>query len=120
MYEYDIDELVENGERVEIHTSNTEQPIVYRGFDDEDADADDDEDERPIQRFYEVEEENDDGEMETRYHRIVPMEGREEESDNKRFNPPKPTNRPRMNIHTNDEIKLLWKMGDVMLGEQFG
>jgi hypothetical protein len=125
LYEYDIDELVENGERVEIHTSNTEQPIIYRGFDDEDADenADDedaDEDERPIQRFYEVEEENEDGEMETRYHRIVPMEGREEESDNKRLNPPKATNRPRMNIHTNDEIKLLWKMGDVTLGEQFG
>ena len=127
LYEYDIDELVENGERVEIHTSNTEQPIIYRGFDDEDADdgADDDdedadEDERPIQRFYEVEEENEDGEMETRYHRIVPMEEREEESDNKRLNPPKPTNRPRMNIHTNDEIKLLWRMGDVVLGEQFG
>jgi superfamily II DNA or RNA helicase len=130
LHEYDIDELVENGERVEIHTSNTEQPIIYRGFDDEDGDADgedaDDEDEdadeneRPIQRFYEVEEENEDGEMETRYHRIVPMEGREEESDNKRLNPPKTTNRPRMNIHTNDEIKLTWKMGDVMLGEQFG
>jgi hypothetical protein len=58
--------------------------------------------------------------METRYHRIVPMEGREEESDNKRLNPPKATNRPRMNIHTNDEIKLTWKMGDVTLGEQFG
>ena len=118
LYEYDIDELVKNGERVEIHTSNTEQPIIYRGFDDEDGDED--EDERPIQRFYEVDEENDDGEMETRYHRIVPMEGREDDSDNKRLNPPKPTNRPRMNIHTNDEIKLLWKMGDVMLGEQFG
>jgi superfamily II DNA or RNA helicase len=126
LYEYDIDELVENGERVEIHTSNTEQPIIYRGFDDEngeeDADGgeDTDEDERHIQRFYKVEEENDDGEMETRYHRIVSMEGREEESDNKRLKPPKPTNRPRMNIHTNDEIKLLWKMGDVAIGEQFG
>ena len=128
LYEYDIDELVENGERVEIHTSNTEQPIIYRGFDDEDGDADGedaddedaDEDERPIQRFYEVEEENDDGEMETRYHRIVPMEGREDAEENKRLNPPKPTNRPRMNIHTNDEIKLTWKMGDVTLGEQFG
>ena len=117
LYEYDIDELVENGERVEIHTSNTEQPIIYRGFDDEE---DADEDERPIQLFYEVEEENDDGEMETRYHRIVPMEGREEESDNKRLNPPKATNRPRMNIHTNDEIKLTWKMGDIALGELFG
>ena len=114
LYEYDIDELVENGERVEIHTNNTEQPIIYRGFDDED------EEERPIERFYEVEEENDDGEMETRYHRIVPMEGREDAEENKLLNPPKATNRPRMNIHTNDEIKLLWKMGDVMLGVQFG
>jgi superfamily II DNA or RNA helicase len=120
LYEYDIDELVENGERVEIHTSNTEQPIVYRGFD-EDAEEDED-DERPIQRFYEVEEENDDGEMETRYHPIVPMNGEEEdeEESRKRLNPPKTTNRPRMNIHTNDEIKLLWRMGDVALGEQFG
>ena len=120
LHQDEIDELVENGERVEIHTSNTEQPIIYRGFDDEDGDADEDEDERPIQRFYEVEEENDDGEMETRYHRIVPMEGREDAEENKRLNPPKTTNRPRMNIHTNDEIKLTWKMGDVMLGEQFG
>lgn len=117
VYDEDIDELVENGERVEIHTSNTEQPIVYRGFDD-----DDEEDNRPIQRFYEVEEENDYGEMETIYHPIVPMNGEEEDEDEsrKRLNPPKATNRPRMNIHTNDEIKLLWRMGDVALGEQFG
>ena len=120
LYENEIDELVENGERVEIHTSNTEQPIIYRGFD-EDAE-DEDEDERPIQRFYEVEEENEDGEMETRYHRIVPLND-EEENDkdkNRRLDPPKTNNRPRLNIHTNDEIKLLWKMGDVVLGEQFG
>jgi len=120
VYRKEIDELVENGERVEIHTSNTEQPIIYQGFNEEE---DDEEDERPIQRFYEVEEENDDGEMETRYHRIVPLnddEEEDEEAQRKRLNPPKATNRPRMNIHTNDEIKLLWKMGDVMLGEQFG
>jgi superfamily II DNA or RNA helicase len=117
VYGEEIDELVEDGERVEIHTSNVDVPIVYRGFDEED----DDEDERPIQRFYEVEEENDDGEMETRYHRIVPLNDDEEEEDlTRRMNPPKMTNRPRMNIHTNDEIKLIWKMGDVALGDQFG
>jgi len=116
LYPEDIDELVENGDRVEIHTSNVEKPIVYRGFDDGDED-----DERPIQRFYEVEEENEDGEMETRYHRIVPLNNEEEDEDlNRRLNPPKMTNRPRMNIHTNDEIKLLWRMGDVALGNQFG
>ena len=118
VYREEIDELVEDGERVEIHTSNTEEPIIYRGFDEEDE-----EDERPIQRFYEVEEENDNGEMETRYHRIVPLNDDEEEDEDdsrKRLNPPKATNRPRMNIHTNDEIKLIWKIGDVMLGEQFG
>ena len=118
VYREEIDELVEDGERVEIHTSNTEEPIIYRGFDEEDE-----EDERPIHRFYEVEEENEDGEMETRYHRIVSLNDDEEEDEDdsrKRLNPPKATNRPRMNIHTNDEIKLLWKMGDVMLGEQFG
>ncbi len=116
LYENEIDELVENGERVEIHTSNTEQPIIYRGFDDEE------EDERPIQRFYELEEEDEYGEMETRYHRIVPLNDEEEDckDKNRRLDPPKTTNRPRLNIHTNDEIKLLWKMGDVVLGEQFG
>lgn len=120
LYPEDIDELVENGDRVEIHTSNVDVPIVYRGFDDEACDEE--EEERPIQRFYEVEEENDDGEMETRYHRIAPVneEGEEEEDSNRRLNPPKATNRPRMNIHTNDEIKLLWKIGDVAIGEQFG
>jgi len=115
----EIDELVENGERVEIHTSNTEQPIIYRGFNEEEED----EYERPIQRFYEIEEENEDGEMETRYHRIVPLNDDEEEDEDaqrKRLNPPNTTNRPRMNIHTNDEIKLLWKIGDVAIGKQFG
>jgi phage pi2 protein 07 len=122
LYPEDIDELVENGDRVEIHTSNTEQPIVHRGFDDDGQDADEEE-QIPIQRFYEVEEENEEGEMETRYHRIAPIneeEEDEEEDSNIRLNPPKTTNRPRMNIHTNDEIKLLWRMGDVVLGEQFG
>ena len=120
LYREDIDELVENGDRVEIHTSNVDVPIVYRGFDDEACQEDDEE--RPIQRFYEVEEENDDGEMETMYHRIAPVneEGVEEEDLSRRLNPPKATNRPRMNIHTNDEIKLLWRMGDVAIGEQFG
>ena len=120
VYGEDIDDMVEDGERVEIHTSNTEQPIIYRGFNEEE---DEDEDEQPIQRFYEIEEENEDGEMETRYHRIVPLNDDEEEDEEescKRLNPPKPTNHPRMNIHTNDEIKLIWKMGAVMLGEQFG
>jgi superfamily II DNA or RNA helicase len=117
----DIDELVENGDRVEIHTSNVDVPIVYRGFDDDESRDEEEEEERPIQRFYEVEEENDDGEMETRYHRIAPVNGEEDDEDlSIRLNPPKATNRPRMNIHTNDEIKLLWRMGDVVLGEQFG
>ena len=120
LYPEDIDELVENGDRVEIHTSNVDVPIVYRGFDDESCEEDDEE--RPIQRFYEVEEENDDGEIETRYHRIAPLneECEDDEDSNRRLNPPKTTNRPRMNIHTNDEIKLLWRMGDIALGDQFG
>jgi hypothetical protein len=120
VYSDEIDELVENGERVEIHTSNMDVPIVYRGFDDEESEEGE-EDKRPIQLFYEVEEENEDGEMETRYHRIVPMDGKEEdeEASCKRLNPPRTTNRPRLNIHTNDEIRLLWRMEDVLLGEQF-
>ena len=112
----EIDELVENGDRVEIHTSNVDVPIVYRGFNEEEECE---EDERPIQRFYEVEEENEDGDMETRYHRIVPTQ-EDEDAQRKRLNPPKTTNRPRMNIHTNDEIKLLWRMDNVALGHQFG
>ena len=117
VYPDEIDEMVENGERVEIHTSNVEQPIIYRGFNEDESE----EDERPIQRFYEVEEENEDGEMETVYHPIVPMDGKEEdeEASRKRLNPPKLTNRPKLNIHTNDEIKLLWRMEDLALGEQF-
>ena len=117
VYPDEIDEMVENGERVEIHTSNVEQPIIYRGFNEDESE----EDERPIQRFYEVEEENEDGEMETVYHPIVPMDGKEEdeEASRKRLNPPKTTNRPKLNIHTNDEIKLLWRMEDLALGEQF-
>jgi len=120
VYSDEIDELVENGERVEIHTSNMDVPIVYRGFDDEESEEGE-EDKRPIQRFYEVEEENEDGEMETMYHRIVPMDGNDEDEQEscKRLNPPRATNRPRLNIHTNDEIKLLWRMEDVLLGEQF-
>jgi ribosome modulation factor len=112
----DIDELVKNGKRVEIHTSNVEQPIVYHGFDE-----DDEYDEHPIHRFYE-ELENEDGEIETRYHPIVPMNGEEEHEEEscKRLNPPKPTNHPRMNTHINDELKMTWKIGDIALGELFG
>jgi superfamily II DNA or RNA helicase len=125
LYPAEIDELVENGNRVEIHTSNADVPIVYRGFyheeEEEEEKEEEEKEERPIQRFYEVEEENDDGEMETRYHRIVPQNGEDEDEDsNRRLNPPNPTNRPRMNIHTNDEIKLLWRMDNVKLGNQFG
>ena len=104
--EEDIDEIVENGEKIEIHTNNIEQSIIYLGFEGKD------EDESPIQRFYKVD-------METMYHRIVPIEGCEN-LNNKRLNPPKATNRPRMNIHINDEIKLLWKIGDITLREKFG
>jgi superfamily II DNA or RNA helicase len=114
LYPAEIDKLVEDGERVEIHTSKADVPIVYRGFDEEE------EEERPIHRFYEIEEENDDGEMETRYHRIAPVNEDGDEDLSRRLTPPKTTNRPRMNIHTNDEIKLLWRMGDVTLGDQFG
>lgn len=118
LHQDEIDELVENGDRVEIHTSNVDVPIVYRGFNEEACE--DDDEERPIQRFYQVEEENDDGEMETMYHRIAPLNEEGEDYSNRRLNPPKTTNRPRMNIHTNDEIKLLWRMVDVALGNQFG
>ena len=113
-YSEEINEMVENGERLEIHTSNKEEPIIYKG-----CKYNNNYEEYQIQRFYKIEELNEYSEIEIIYHMIVPLEGFED-CDNKHLHPPKLINNPRIKIHTNDEIKLLWKISDIELGEEFG
>jgi superfamily II DNA or RNA helicase len=96
--EYEVNEMIEEGEPIEIHTSNVEEPIIRRNMV---HDSD-----REIQRLFQVEEENDDGDLETVYYPIVSENG-------KRIGelcPPKKQGRPRLDFHTNDEIKMLWSI----------
>ena len=58
-------------------------------------------------------EENDDGELETVYYPIVSENGKRIA----KLDSPKKQGRPRLDFHTNDEIKMLWSIKD---GDDFG
>jgi superfamily II DNA or RNA helicase len=105
-YEYDIEEMIEEGEPVEIHTSSVDEPIVRHNIDDDTNNI-------KVQRLFQVEEENDDGELETVYYPIVSMNGKRIAN----LDSPKKQGRPRLDLHTNDEIKMLWSIKN---GEDFG
>lgn len=105
-YDCDVDEMIEEGEPVEIHTSSVDEPIVRHNIDD-DTNA------SKVKRLFQVEEENDDGELETVYYPIVSENGKRIA----KLDPPKKQGRPRIDFHTNDEIKMLWSIKD---GEDFG
>ncbi len=105
--EYEIDEMIEDGEPIEIHTSNVEEPIVRHNMEDVDKDT-------KVQRLFQAEIENDDGELETVYYPIVSENGKRIA----KLDAPKKQGRPpRIDFHTNDEIKMLWSIKD---GEDFG
>jgi len=105
----DIDEMIENGECLEIHTSNVEEPIIYHNMDESD-DSDN------IKRFYMISGDDDDDE-EPKYYEIISKDGGEKRA---KLDAPTSKNRPYLNIHRNDEIKLLWRITNSEMNGKFG
>jgi len=102
----EIEEMIENGEPIEIHTSCVDEPVIQHNIEGLDRDT-------KVHRLFQVEEENDDGELEIVYYPIVSENGKRIGE----LNPPKKQGRPRLDFHTNDEIKMLWSIKD---GNDFG
>jgi superfamily II DNA or RNA helicase len=104
----DIDEMIENGEPVEIYTSNIKEPIISHNMDGLDE-CDD------IKRFYMISGDDDEDE-ETKYYEIISKERKKKE----KLDVPTSKNRPYLNIYQNDEIKLSWKITDSVMNGKFG
>jgi hypothetical protein len=102
----DIDEMIENGECVEIHTSNVEEPIIYHNMDESDESDN-------INRFYMI---SGDDDEEPTYYEIISKDRKKKE----KLDAPSAKNRPNMKIHQNDEIKLSWKITDSVMNGKFG
>jgi superfamily II DNA or RNA helicase len=103
----DIDEMIENWEPVEIYTSSIEEPIISHNMDDLDE-CDD------IKRFYMIS--GDDDDEEPTYYEIVSKDGQKRE----KLDTPTSKNRPYLNMHRNDEIKLLWRISSSEMNGKFG
>ena len=109
----DIDEMIENGEPVEIYTSSIEEPIISHNM--EDLDESDDSDEcEDVKRFYMIS--GDDDDEEPIYYEIISKDGEKKE----KLDVPTSKNRPYLNIHHNDEIKLLWRISSSEMNGKFG
>jgi superfamily II DNA or RNA helicase len=102
----DIDEMIENGECVEIHTSNVEEPIIYHNMDESDESDN-------INRFYMI---SGDDDEEPTYYEIISKDRKKK----KKLDAPSTKNRPNLNIHSNDEIKFNWKITDSVMNGKFG
>ena len=95
-----IDEMIENGESVEIYISSIEEPIISHNMDKSDESDN-------IKRFY-MNLGNDDEDEETKYYEIISKDMKKKE----KLDAPSAKNRPNMKIHQNDEIKISWKITD--------
>jgi superfamily II DNA or RNA helicase len=113
----DIDEMIENGEPVEIYTSSIEEPIISHNMEDSD-DSDECED---VKRFYMISGDDDDDEEPT-YYEIISKDGEKREKLNKNYNLALASNkkRPYLYILRNDEIKLLWRISSSEINKKFG
>jgi superfamily II DNA or RNA helicase len=99
----DIQELIDNGVRVEIHTSDPEEPVIIHNEDGEVEDT--------VCLYASADEDAEGADTEgNRYYPIVPLEEKEKRPRN--LDAPKKTNRPKIDYHTNDEIRLYWKVAD--------
>jgi hypothetical protein len=98
--------MIENGECVEIHTSNVEEPIIYHNMDESDESDN-------INRFYMI---SGDDDEEPTYYEIISKDRKKKE----KLDAPSAKNRPNLNIHSNDEIKLNWKITDSVMNGKFG
>jgi superfamily II DNA or RNA helicase len=101
---WDIDEMIENGECVEIHTSNMEEPIIYHNIENDDNN---------IKQFYMISGNDDE---EPTYYEII----KKDMKNRGKLDAPSSKNRPYLNIHQNDEIKLSWSITNSIMNEKFG
>jgi superfamily II DNA or RNA helicase len=103
--ECDIEERIESGQRVEIHTNNPDEPVIIYNEDGDDEDA---------VCLYMCEDDDDtEGAFGAKtYYPIVPVEEKEKEKRPRNLDCPTKTNRPRIDYHTNDEMRILWKVAD--------
>ena len=104
----DIDEMIENGKPVEIYTSNIKDPIISHNMDGLDECED-------VNRFYMISGDDDEDE-EPKYYEIISKDRKKKE----KLDAPSDKNRPKLNIHQNDEIKLSWKITDSVMNGKFG
>ena len=104
----DIDEMIENGEHVEIYISSIEEPIISHNMEESDNSNN-------IKRFYMISGDDDEDE-ETKYYEIISKDMKKKE----KLDAPSAKNRPNMKIHQNDEIKLSWKITDSVMNGKFG
>ena len=108
----DIDEMIENGEPVEIYTSSIEEPIISHNM--EDSDESDDSDEcEDVKRFYMI---SGDDDEEPTYYEIVSKDRK----NCRKLYTSSSKNRPYLNIHHSDEIKLSWSITNSVMNEKFG
>jgi superfamily II DNA or RNA helicase len=94
--ECDVEERIESGQRVEIHTNNPDEPVIIHNEDGNDSVC-----------LYACEADEDGAKT---YYPIVPIQEKEKRSRN--LEAPTKTNRPRIDYHTNDEMRILWKVAD--------
>jgi superfamily II DNA or RNA helicase len=99
--ECDIEERIESGQRVEIHTNNPDEPVIIYNEDGDDS---------VCLYMCEDTEGSEDAFGAKTYYPIVPVEEKEKRPRN--LDCPTKTNRPRIDYHTNDEMRILWKVAD--------
>jgi len=104
--EYEVKKMIEEGEPIEIHTSNIDEPIVRYNVENSDD---------IITHLFQTEEENDDGEIDVVYYPIISKSGKNIGGGLKS---PDKRQRSRLDFHCNDEIKMLWSIqGDCEIGD---
>jgi len=104
--EYEVEEMIEEGKPIEIHTSNIDEPIIRHNVENIDD---------IITHLFQTEEENDDGEIDVVYYPIISKSGKNIGGGLKS---PDKRQRSRLDFHCNDEIKMLWSIqGDCEIGD---
>jgi superfamily II DNA or RNA helicase len=104
--EYEVEEMIEEGKPIEIHTSNIDEPIIRHNVENIDD---------IITHLFQTEEENDDSEIDVVYYPIISKSGKNIGGGLKS---PDKRQRSRLDFHCNDEIKMLWSIqGDCEIGD---
>ena len=106
------------GVNIEIHSSSLETPIEryeYEEDEDDNEDASNDSVERKTVRLMKIDKEDDEEED-----IFVPIVSKDKKENNQTIKPPLRTGRFSLNIHSNPEVKVLWKISSELdLSKEF-